>query len=100
LPAAFAALRDIDEQIDALPREPAIVLFHYNRGDNPIAEPMHNIDAAWPDDQLIIRAHDLGDRNRELFKYYAKREPDRKIYYCGRDGSGLSYMGTVAELAR
>jgi hypothetical protein len=29
----------------------------------------------WPDDAPIIRAHDLGERNAELFRYYAARKP-------------------------
>jgi hypothetical protein len=60
---------------------PAIVLFRYTPGDNVNEEPVYNIDAINPDDALIIRAHDLGvDRDRELFDYYAQRQPQRAVY--------------------
>jgi hypothetical protein len=100
-PEHFATLRTIEAKIDALPRVPSIVLFHNDpRRDNPHEEPMHNTDSAWPDDELIIRAHDLGARNHELFDYFAKREPSRRVYLCDQEDATIRYLGMVGELAR
>jgi hypothetical protein len=86
----------------------AIVLYHYNPVDSPHDEPVFNVKTAWPDDARIIRAHDLGiAQNRKLFEYYAKIQPDRKVYWVDRvdgqnklyDDSLLKYLGTVQELA-
>jgi len=35
---------------------------------------------ASPDDAPIIKALDLGPRNRELFDYYRSRQPDRTYF--------------------
>jgi hypothetical protein len=87
-----------------MPREvtpPAVVLFRYRTGDMIHAEPVYNIDTVDPDDAPIIRAHDLGpERDRELFDYYAKHQPDRTIYLFDRGPQPLIRLGTAAELAR
>jgi hypothetical protein len=82
-------------------RPPAIVLFRFRPGDNVNEEPVYNIDVVNPDDAPIIRAHDLGvSRNRELFDYYAKRQPDRTVYLYDRASRTLVTLGNVVELAR
>jgi hypothetical protein len=79
---------------------PAIVLFTF---DTPAAvheEPVYNWNVAWPDDAPIIRAHDLGDReNVKLYKYYAARQPDRRVYLFDRATRALKPLGRVADLA-
>src|SRR5262249_25662628 len=81
-------------------QKPAIVLFHYAPGGKVHEEPVYNIDAAWPDDQAIIRAHDLGPlRNLELFQYYAARQPQRTVYLFDRMNATLTRLGNVVELA-
>jgi hypothetical protein len=54
----------------------------------------------WPDDARIIRAHDLGpERNRELFRYYAQRQPQRTVYRFDRMTATLTRLGNVVDLA-
>jgi hypothetical protein len=83
-----------------LVKPPAIVLFHYESPGNFHDEPVYNIDAAWPDDAPIIRAHDLGpERNRQLFAYYAQRQPQRTVYLFNRVTGKLLLLGNVFDLA-
>ncbi|HEX4794826.1 MAG TPA: hypothetical protein VH370_13590 [Humisphaera sp.] len=81
---------------------PAIVLFRF---DTPNLgafheEPVYNWDVAWPDQAQIIRAHDLGDQNIELFRYYAAKQPDRHVYIFDRGDFTLKSLGRVADLAQ
>ena len=59
---------------------------------------MYNTDVASPDDAPLIRAHDLGPRNIELFRYYATRAPDRMIYRFSRKTGQLDTLGRAADL--
>lgn len=81
---------------------PAIVLFRY-QPDEPEPgfnlEPVYNWDVASPDDAPIIRANDLGPRDRELFAYYAARQPNRTVYRFDRQNKNLVELGNVADLA-
>ena len=94
-------LRFVNEQIPYLSgvEKPAVVLFQYAPGENPIEEPVYNFDVAWPDDAPIIRAHDLGERNREIFEYYARAEPERMFYRFDRKTKILTPLGRAADLA-
>jgi hypothetical protein len=87
-----------------LPRHvqtPAIVLYRFHPGENVNEEPVYNIDVVNPDDAPIIRAHDLGvERDRELFDYYAKRQPARTVYLYDRASHQLATLGNVAELSQ
>ena len=61
---------------------PAVVFFRYPL-DDPMAwrhEQTYNVEAANIDDQPIVRAQDLGERNVELIRYYADKQPSRKFY--------------------
>ena len=78
---------------------PAVVLFRYASGESGHDEPVYNIDVAWPDDAPIIRAHDLGERNVEIFRYYAQRDPDRVFYLYDRADHSLMRLGSATELA-
>jgi 4-amino-4-deoxy-L-arabinose transferase-like glycosyltransferase len=95
----------IDRQLAGL-RPPCVVLFRFSPGCDALAEPVYNIDVAWPDDAPIIRAHDKGEAaNQRIFRYYAKRSPDRAFYLFDRaaaaaDKDGLHYIGTARELAK
>jgi len=89
-------------------KTPALVLYRYYRPKNgvlegnPNDEPVYNVDVAWPDDAAIIRAHDLGARNGEIFDYYAKIQPGRNVYVVDRAESPdlrAEFLGTVGELA-
>ena len=88
---------------DTLPQavqRPAVVLFKFRPGNSPHDEPVYNDDVAWPDDASIVRAHDLGERQREVIEYYAARQPDRQLYRYDRGDGMLTRLGTAAELAR
>jgi len=61
---------------------------------------VHNSETLWPDDAQFIRAHDLGSRNHELIDYYARRQPDRRVYLLDRAANSIQELGTVRELAR
>lgn len=78
---------------------PAIVLFHYEPGVNLDAEPVYNTDTLNPDDAPIVRAHDLGERNGELYRYYAQRRPDRNIYRYDLGTNSIHYLGTAGSPA-
>jgi hypothetical protein len=93
-------LRDIDAKLTALAHKPAVVLFHFARDSNPHEEPVYNVDVARPDDALVIRAHDLGAKNIELFDYYAEHQPDRAIYLYDRGDSSLKFLGFAKDLAQ
>jgi hypothetical protein len=81
-------------------KEPAIVLFHFRKGDRVGNEPVYNSTVAWPDDARIIRAQDRGDViNGKLFQYYAKIQPYRTVYFYNRRLGTLTYLGKVTDLA-
>src|SRR5262249_31002620 len=69
-------LAQIDEAIAQLPHKPAIVLFRFAPSVTSEEEPVYNTDVINPDDAIVIRAHDLGARNIELFNYYSTRAPN------------------------
>lgn len=78
----------------------SIVLFVPDIGGSSSEEPVYNLDVLWPDDAPVIRAHDLGQRNRELLDYYAARQPDRTVYRYDRPHDKLARLGNVVDLAR
>ena len=98
-PHAFGGLKTINQVLSTLPPRPAVVLFRYDPGLSPQEEPVYNIDVGWPDDARIIRAHDLGERNVEIVRYYAERQPDRLFYRFDRTRGTLSFLGIARDLA-
>jgi hypothetical protein len=85
----------------------AIVLFTFdvNPADPRLLEiisqePVYNSDVLWPDDAPLIRAHDLGDRNIELFRYFASHAPDRMIYRFSRKTGDVQPLGRAIDLAK
>jgi hypothetical protein len=96
-PAVWFAARKMPKAVAA----PAIVLFRFAPGDDFHDEPVYNVDVVNPDNAPIIRAHNLGvDRDRELFAYYAARQPDRSVYLYDRASRSLVRLGNVVELAQ
>ncbi len=79
---------------------PAVVLFHFEPGNDANEEPVYNITTSWPDDARVIRAHDLGNRNIELFRYYANQSPHRMIYLYDENTLELRELGMADALAR
>jgi hypothetical protein len=68
---SYPTMVDVDEKLAGLDFKPAIVLFHFQSGNDDNEEPVYNVDTLNVDDAPVIRAHDLGMRNKELFDYYA-----------------------------
>jgi hypothetical protein len=101
-------MRLIDRELAGAVNVPAVVLFRYPTtsgefADNsPLHEPVYNTGVAWPDDAPVVRVHDLGERNRELFDYYAKRPPQRTFYLFDRGNLAdpLHELGQARDLAR
>ncbi len=93
------ALRSIDAQLSNLPHRPAIVLFRFSSNNAVDLEPVYNADVVWPDDAPIIRAHDRGEKNVELFRYYATRQPDRWVYLFDQANNSITELGPVTKLA-
>lgn len=91
-------LRWIDDMIADLEHKPAVVLFRWSPQTNLHIEPVYNTDVAWPDDAVVVRAHDLGKRNEELVAYYSEFQPQRHLYIYDRATRQLNHFGTVGEL--
>ena len=83
-------------------RRPALVFstFTLMPGANVHAEPVYNWYAAAIDDNPVIFAHDLGSRNAELLRYYAERQPQRRVYYYDRVTRQVRPGGTVVDELR
>ena len=93
-------LRTIDAKLASLPPAKLIVLFRFSPQRMSPDEPVYNPDVLYPDNSPIIRAHDRGERNIELYRYYAERQPDRIVYLYDRADDSLTELGNVVELAR
>ena len=91
-------LKSVNEKLAPIQGR-ALVLFTYHAGDNIHEEPVYNTGAANPDDAQIVRAHDLGSRNVELFRYYACLQPERMVYRFDRQTRSLERLGNVSDLA-
>jgi len=93
---------------ETLPDEvekPALVLYRYwklkpGEQRNFNDEPVYNVDVADIDKAPIIRAHDLGDRDREIIDYYAKIQPERHVYIVDRETLQVQSLGTAGDLAK
>jgi hypothetical protein len=101
-------MRVLHDQLPQTVTAPAVVLFRYdatkpqNDSSSPRIEPVYNTDVAWPDDAPIIRAHDLGPRDIEIFRYYSQRQPERTFYLFDRGNLAdpLHVLGKARDLAR
>jgi hypothetical protein len=98
-PFHSALLRQLHTALPDSVHTPAVVLFTYAPGDPLIEEPVCNNDTAWPDDAPIIRAHDLGARNIEIYRYFAAHQPERTFYRFDRMTKTLTPLGSARELA-
>jgi 4-amino-4-deoxy-L-arabinose transferase-like glycosyltransferase len=89
-----APIGAIDGQLIAQKvKPPAVVLF--KPMTDFFEDPVYNLASASIDDQPIIRARDLGQRDIEIVRYYAQRQPDRVFYLCDPDNLGISRLGTA-----
>jgi hypothetical protein len=99
-----SVIRQADEWTEKLaqPGHPAVLLFKRNPQLAPDVEPVYNTDTAWIDDAPVIRAHDLGPENPQIFQYYATHGPDRAFYRFDeeRPFDKPEFLGMASELAR
>jgi hypothetical protein len=93
-------LKAADEQQAALTAkgEPAVILFHRDPNLSIEAEPVYNIQTAWPDDAIVIRAHDRGDENAAIYNYYRARRFYR--FDESNPAAGVMFLGLGSELAK
>jgi 4-amino-4-deoxy-L-arabinose transferase-like glycosyltransferase len=96
---APAEVGQIESAVASLPSGRAIVMFRYAPGRSTEIEPVHNETVCWPDDARVIRAQDLGDWDIEVYRYYAKIQPDRVVYLYDRGDETMTRLGPVGELA-
>lgn len=89
-------MRAFERQV---PEARSILLVRWGPQSVPEWEIVYNIHDAWPDEARVIRAHDLGERNIELYRYYAERQPDRVVYLFDRESGTFARLGAVTELA-
>jgi hypothetical protein len=96
----------LHDQLKKVVGDGAVVLIRYQAGDNPVEDPVYNDDVMWPDDAPVVRAHDLGARNLEIARYYARLQPFRRFYLLDRkENAGRSELlvhplGTASEYER
>lgn len=90
----------IDRTFAELEHRPALVFIRADETSNPHVELVYNIDAAYPDEAAVIRAHDLGPDNVELLDYYARRQPQRHVYHLDRGSGALRYWGPIRDVLR
>jgi hypothetical protein len=94
-PATPSLMQWVYHDLPGKVQRPALVLFGYKSGvDSPHDEPVYNIDVVNIDDAPIIKAQDLGSaRNAEIIRYYAERQPDRRVYLFERATRTLTDLG-------
>jgi hypothetical protein len=91
----------VERATASLPEPRTIIMVRYDEHGIPEHEVVYNVETAWPDDARAIRAHDLGEqRNIELYRYYAQRQPDRVVYRFDRRDLSMHRLGRVTELAK
>jgi hypothetical protein len=90
-------LDDVQQKLSHLPHMPAVVLFRYDPRKSFDQEPVYNTDVAWPDDAAVIRAHDLGEANVAIARYYAERQPRRYFYRYDQATGQIEALGSAAE---
>jgi hypothetical protein len=91
---------DANQQLASLPHRPAVVLFTFDPYRHLDEEPVYNADVAWPDDAEVIRAHDLGAKNAEIFRYYAEHQPNRFFYRFDEATGKVQPLGLASELGK
>ena len=81
--------------------KPAVVFFRYHTEVPGLwkSEQTYNAQAAWFDDEPIVRAQDLGSRDTELLHYYACKQSNREVYLFDQASQQLTDLGNVARFA-
>ena len=89
---------DLDRAVRQHTPGRAVVLLRYDVTNGAKMRPF-NLDVAWPDDAPVVKALDLGDRNGEIFDYYAATQPDRVFFLYDFADDTLTRLGAATELA-
>lgn len=94
-------LQVVDKVEAELPVKPAVLLIRFTPGDPVHQEPVYNVKHARIEDHAVIRAHDLGERDGELFRALdASGEGGRMVYRFDRRTREVAVLGPVRDLAR
>lgn len=108
-PFPYPEMEDARVHIPKSARKPALVFVTFSPAvkendaeqvivqENVHSEPVYNFNAARIDDNPIVFAHDLGQRNVELLRYYHERQPERFVYRYDRLTRRLIPRGTVSS---
>jgi hypothetical protein len=81
----YAIIHEVRGPLAASLPKPALLLISYDaKTDNPNEEMVYNVDTANPDDAPLIYAHDLPGRREEIIAYYAKTQPERRVFLLNR----------------
>jgi len=91
--------RTFNQRMAALPHQPAVVLFRFHPNQNIDDEPVYNSEVIWPDDSPVVKAHDLGPRNIEVYRYYAGQPDNRYFYLFDEKDGAIYYLGRARDLA-
>ena len=101
-PQLFGTVDFANNQLPLQVKIPAVVLVRFRDYNSSHQEIVYNSDTIWPDESPIIKAQDLGpQRDGEIIRYYASRQPQRNFYLLDRGLPDLKALplGTAAELA-
>lgn len=99
IPVVERAMDDLARSL--VPGDKAIVFFRYDPASAiSYGEPVYNADVAWPDDAKVVRAHDRGEDNLTLLRYFAidRREPQRAVFLYDRKDGQLTRLGTAGQM--
>jgi 4-amino-4-deoxy-L-arabinose transferase-like glycosyltransferase len=100
-PMSGGSIATLNQTLDTIHDEKALVLFRFDEKRLIDAEPVYNADVAWPDEAQIIRAHDLSaELTSKIIAYYAQRSPERIVYRYDEGTGVLARLGSAGELAR
>jgi hypothetical protein len=91
-----SALANLNQKIPKRVKLPAVLLF--SRPGDFFQEPVYNIDQPWPDDEAIVRAHDLGPHDAEIIRYYAEHQPRRIFYHVNVETNDIRELGPAPFL--
>lgn len=89
----------VDKWERSIYSERAVLLFPFGSRHKIDEEPVYNAGVAWPDDARIIRAHDLGPRNREIYSYYARLQSDQLFFVYDEQNDSIRLLGNAKDLA-
>ena len=92
-------LRRVDNLLRDATEPPAVVFITPPSMRQPLeAESVYNLNVLSPDHADVVRAHDRGAENVELVRYYAQRQPGRRVYHYDAAERLLIELGPAGEL--